>query len=281
MAAAVAGPLIDVTGWPRPCRAREGGRPAPALGADTAAVLGELVVARAPLAAWGRGRRGPGGRADRGRPGSPSVGPSGRCRVRGADVEIQCAGGRAPSRPARSPCPPALHGGGAGFARRLQPSWTARMREAHAATPPGAALRAVHYDEVGRGRWIAGGSTPSRRAVRCGSSTVRARCGSSARPRWPRSACSVGTASRGLEDPGTAMEGVETRRGGPSDRAPVPSRRLAARVVCRTRAAGRPGCCRPPPGLLRRHRGDRLHPDADGRLLRHAGRSGAQRGSCP
>ncbi len=45
MAAAVAGPLLDVTGLAAALpRAREGGRPAPALGADTAAVLGELVA---------------------------------------------------------------------------------------------------------------------------------------------------------------------------------------------------------------------------------------------
>ncbi len=43
MAAAVAGPLIDVTGLAAaPPRARESGRPAPALGADTAAVLAQL-----------------------------------------------------------------------------------------------------------------------------------------------------------------------------------------------------------------------------------------------
>ncbi len=45
MAAAVAGPLVDVTGLAAaPPRAREAVRPAPALGADTAAVLGDLVA---------------------------------------------------------------------------------------------------------------------------------------------------------------------------------------------------------------------------------------------
>ena len=51
MAAAVAGPLVDVTGLAAsPPRAREAVRPAPALGADTAAVLGDLVVHEDPSA---------------------------------------------------------------------------------------------------------------------------------------------------------------------------------------------------------------------------------------
>ena len=212
-----------------------------------------------------------------------SVRPSGAVSpgVRGADVEVECGGGA---------LLPGLHdhhvhllsmeaalasldvssGLDARIARRP-------CRDAPGRRPPCRALRRGHRGAVGP----PAARRPRSGPCRCGSSTARARCGSSARPPWPRSVSSVGTGSPW----GSRTPVPRWRAWRPTRRAFPPDACSASMPGCgessAEREGRRPGCRRTSPGLLRRHRRDRLHPDADDRLLRHAGRSGTQRGPAP